>query len=220
MTAADFDEQVKDERAALKVRNQSPEKLEAMILARLRADQWTWDATILEAVYAWRGYEARPPYEQTRRLIDVLYEFTEHRRMLHATLSSIQGEILREAGDTQGAAQAFLDAVDDLHGLHLDVDAKRMYSMMTLGHLLLSQGNRKDAETVFLDVLSYPFYQVMEEDLRSLLAEYYIKAGIGLIECRRGNLAQLKEIYFVPATHDDLMPRLERAIAEAQQGRV
>ena len=220
MTAADFDEQVKDQRADLKARNQSPRPLEDMIVARLKSEQWTFDATILEAVYAWRGYEARPPYQETQRAIDSLFQFTENRRMLHATLSSIRGELLREAGDTENAAQAFLDAVDVLHGLHLDVDAKRMYSMMTLGHLLLAQGNKKDAETVFLDVLSYPFYLVMEEDLRSLLAEYYIKAGIGLIDCRRGNLAQLKEIFFVPATHDALMPRLQRAIDEAQQGSV
>ena len=220
MTAADFGQRVKDERAALKARNQAPDKLEEMVLARLKAEHWTYDDTILEAVYAWRGYEARPPYQQTQRLIDVLFQFTENRRMLHATLSSIKGEILRESGETEAAAQAFLDTVDDLHGLHLDVDAKRMYSMMTLGHLLLAQGNKKDAETVFLDVLSYPFHLVTDEDLRSLLAEYYIKAGIGLIDCRRGNLAQLKEIYFVPATHDDLMPRLQRAIAEAQQGSV
>jgi hypothetical protein len=220
MTAGEFDEQVKDERAAVKARNQPPAKLEEMVLARLRAEHWTYDATILEPVYTWRGFEAAPPYQQTQRLIDTLFQFTENRQMLRATLSSIKGEILRECSDTEGAAQAFLDAVDDLHGLHLDVDAKRMYSMMTLGHLLLAQGNRKDAETVFLDVLSYPFYLVMEEDLRSLLAEYYIKAGIGLIDCRRGDLAALKEIYFVPATHDTLMPRLQRAIAEAQQGAV
>jgi hypothetical protein len=39
-----------------------------------------------------------------------------------------------------------------------------------------------------------------------------------LIQCRRGDLGSLKNIFFVPAMHGELMPRLQQAIAEAEQG--
>lgn len=213
-TAADFDRQVKETRALLQQRNQPPYLLEEMVLDRLRAGIWTFDTSIMELVYAWRGYEKE--HAHTLELIDLLFEFSEQRPMLRATLASIKGELLQEEGDTEGAVEAYLDAVDDLHSMHLNVDAKRIYSMVTLAHLLLARRDTQHAEKLFLDVLSYPWYLVDEGELRALLREYYVKAGIGLIACRRGNLAALQEIFFVPATHDVLMPTLQRAISEAQ----
>jgi hypothetical protein len=206
-------------------RGQAPRLLEEMVLERLQAGEWTYDRTILEAVYAWRNHEsavelADPPvpYRHTRRLIDALFRYTDERPMLHATLSSINGEILHELGQIEAAASAYLDAVDELHGMHLTVDTKRIHSMTTLGHLLLSIGNKPDAEKLFLDVLSYPWYLVTEAELMSLLRESYITAGLGLIECRRGNLAGLREIFFVPAAEDELLPTLKAAIEEARRG--
>jgi hypothetical protein len=222
MTAKEFDDKIKQMRAEVAAQNIAPLSLEEMLLERLRADMHAHEGTILEVVYAWRNYEsasdwreAEIPYPQTRRLIDLLLPYTEQRPMLRATLSSINGEIFHESGQIDSAVDAYVNAVDDLHEMHLDVDGKRIYSMMTLGHLLLLQGNMPGAETLFLDVLSYPWYLVNEAELQSLLREYYLKAGQGLIQCRRGDLAALKEIFFVPATQAELLPLLRRAIEEA-----
>jgi len=222
MRAEEFDDKIRQAREQVEARNIAPRLPEEMLLERLRADMYTYDGTILETVYAWRNYEstydwreAEIPYPQTRRLIDLLLPYTKRRLMLNATLLSINGEIFHEFGKIDSAVEAYMDAVDNLHEMHLDVDSKRIYSMMTLGHLLLLQGNKPSAETLFLDVLSYPWYLVREAELQSLLREYYIKAGQGLIQCRRGNLAALEEIFFVPATHSELSPLLHKAIEEA-----
>lgn len=135
--------------------------------------------------------------------------------MLRAVLYLIRAELAHEQGHLQPAAEAFAEAVDELHALHLDIDHKRIYAMLHFGLTLLAQGNKRDAEKLFLDVLSYPWFLVMESDVQALLRDYYVKAALGLIECRRGDLAALEEIFFVPATHDELLPYLQRAIEEA-----
>jgi hypothetical protein len=223
MTTSEFDRLIKETRTALEARREAPEQLESMLLARLQADKPAYDGTVLEVVYAWRRYESatggRPdalPFPQTRRLIEALLKYAGHQPMLHAQLAAISGDILHELGELQPAAAAYAEAVDDLHALHLEVDTKRMSAMVTLGQLLLAQGNRRDAEKLFLDVLSYPWYLVMEAEPQALLRHDYVSAGFGLIECRRGNLAALREIFFVPATQGELLPQLEKAIAEAR----
>jgi len=212
--AAEFDQQIKEMRIQLEAQQRAPEMLEERVLERLRANLDAYDSSILEAVYAWREHEA-DDYPHTRRLIESLLPYTERRPMLAATLMSISGELSHQAGDIDAAIEAYMEAVDDLHEMHIDVDSKRIYSMMTLGHLLLLQGNRQGAETLFLDVLSYPWYQIREADLQALLRQYYIKAGLGLIDCRRGDLDSLREIYFVPAAEAELLPALRRAIKAA-----
>jgi len=129
----------------------------------------------------------------------------------------IRGEIAHEQGQLKPAADAFAEAVDDLHSQHLDLDNKRMYAMLSLGQILLARGNMRDAEKFLLDVLSYPWFLVMEAEPQARLRDYYIKAGRALIECRRGDLTALQEIFFVPATQGELLPTLKRAIEEASK---
>lgn len=221
MKAEEFDNQVKQLRAACKEKNQAPQRLAQLLLERLQAEGYTYDGTVLEVVYAWRGYEsetsAQPaaPFVQTNALIDAVLEFADYKPMLRAVLYLIRAELAHEQGHLQPAAEAFAEAVDELHALHLDIDHKRIYAMLHFGLTLLAQGNKRDAEKLFLDVLSYPWFLVMESDVQALLRDYYVKAALGLIECRRGDLAALEEIFFVPATHDELLPYLQRAIEEA-----
>ena len=223
MTASEFDRLIKETRADLERRHEPPDRLEALLLSRLQEDETAYDGTVLEVVYAWRRYESATgeqseplPFPQTRRLIEALLKYAGHQPMLHAQLAAIHGDILHGAGELPSAAAAYAEAVDDLHALHLEVDTRRMSAMVTLGQLLLAQGNKRDAEKLFLDVLSYPWYLVMEAEPQALLRHDYVSAGFGLIECRRGNLAALREIFFVPATQGELLPQLEKAIAEAR----
>jgi tetratricopeptide (TPR) repeat protein len=227
MAATEFDRLIRETRDALEAGNEAPESLEALLLARLQEEKMVDDGTVLEVVYAWRQYESAPERRQgaphfphTVKLIETLLPTAGHQPMLHAQLAAIHGDILHGAGELQEAAAAYGEAVDDLHRLHLEVDVKRIYAMATLGQLLLAQGNRRDAEKLFLDVLSYPWYLVMEAEVQALLRHDYVSAGLGLIECRRGDLAALREIFFVPATQSELLPPLQQAIAEARRAAV
>ena len=224
MTTSEFDRLIKETRAALEARREPPDRLEALLLARLQEDKPAYDGTVLEVVYAWRRYEAatggRPepsPFPRTRRLLAALLQYAGHQPMLHARLAAISGDILHEIGELHSAAASYGEAVDDLHSLHLEVDTNRMSAMVNLGRILLTLGNRRDAEKLFLDVLSYPWYLVMEAEPQALLRHDYLRAGFGLIECRRGNLAALQEIFFVPATQGELLPALKLAMDEARR---
>ena len=226
MTASDFDRAVRTGRAALNKDADAPNALERMVLDRLSAGSETYDSTLLEVVYAWREFESRnpgqteKPFARTLALIDELLTHAGHKAALRSVLYIIRGEITYQERLLEPAAEAFLNAVDEMHALHLDVDVKRIYAMVMLGDILIMQGNKTDAEKLFLDVLSYPWYLIRESDIQGQLRAYYVRAGRRLIECRRGNLKALQNIFFVPATEPDLLPTLKRAIAEAQQGSV
>jgi hypothetical protein len=223
MTAADFDREIRKLKSEFATRAEPPEGLEQMLLARLREGLETYDSTALEVVYAWRVFEsnaAEPPQSSARTLalIDALLPLADHKAMLRSVLYVIRAEITYHQRRFELAAEAFANAVDDLHALHVDVDTKRIYAMVMLGDTLLFQNNKSDAEKLFLDVLSYPWFLVREAEPKRLLREYYVRAGLRLIECRRGDLAGLKDIFFVPATERELLPTLNRAIEEAQRG--
>jgi hypothetical protein len=222
MDAATFHTWVKRARLALEDGHEPPEHLIRKLIERLEDERLTFDSSVLDVVHAWRGFESgrnrkQEPaiYARTIQLIDMLLPYAEPRPHLHASLATIKGDLLLEMGKLPLAAEAFAAAVDDLHGLHLDIDTQRIYGMVRLGFILLAQARKQDAEKIFLDVLSYPWYLVMETEAQRLLREYYIDAGEGLIEARRGNPEALKEIYFVPAVYDKLLPKLQAAIEEA-----
>lgn len=219
MTASEFDKLTRKTRVALEAQKESPERLERMLLERIQNGMSTYDSTVLEVVYAWRNYESMTgarPFTRTLQLISSLLQQANHQPMLHAALAAINGDIFHEHGNLQSAVAAYADAVDDLHALHTEVDTKWIYSMVRFGQILLLQDNKLDAEKLFLDVLSYPWYLVMEAEVQPLLRHDYISAGLGLIECRRGDLPALQEIFFVPATQAELLPALELAIDEAR----
>ena len=83
----------------------------------------------------------------------------------------------------------------------------------------LFQNNKKsEAETLFLEVTSYPWYLLAGKEIQTF-RDYYVGGVIGLIDTRRGKLQKLKEIYIVPACREKLEPYLNRAIKEAEQGK-
>lgn len=223
MNASQFDTWVKEERKATEEKKETPAALEAALISRLQQEQYTYENTIIHIVYAWRNYEAisvqgngSPSYTNTLQFIDNILQYVEQRIFLKARLQSIKGSIYLALNELEPAAEWFREAVDHLHVLHLDVDVNRIYNMTIMGQALLRMNNKENAEKLFLDVLSYPWYLVQEPDTRITFREYYITAAIGLIECRRGNAAALRNIFFVPATQHELAPILEQAIRDAE----
>jgi len=232
MHATEFDIWVKTERTTLQQNLQNPDALETALIARLREEKETYDQTIGSVVYAWRQYEAKLNQEaenpnqlqdalqsNTARLINELLTVLNHRPLLVARLQSIKASLLLEYNGLEQAAELFSQSVSMLTDLHQEVDLNRIYNMTILGQVQLRLNKKPEAEKIFLDVLSYPWYLVRETDVQISLREYYITAAIGLIECRRGDLPALKNIFFVPATEYELKPILDEAIREASSNR-
>lgn len=228
MNAAEFDIWIRSEKANAQQNNRSPEPLSGALLERLQKDLNTWDSSVTAVVYAWRQFEAKQVQgsgmekepslaaaSKTMHLIDALLPLVNDRSLLQARLQSIKANLLLEYNALEEAEKIFFSAIDHLTGLQLDVDLNRMYNMTIRGQVLLRLGQKQEAERIFLDVLSYPWYLVRETDVQISLREYYISSAIGLIECRRGDLPALKNIFFVPATEYELKPILDEAIREA-----
>lgn len=230
MNASEFDIWIRSEKTNAQQNGKSPAALSNALLKRLHEDLTTWDNTITAVVYAWRQFEAKQHQEPgstkdlagalgsgTMRLIDALLPLITNRDLLQGRLHSVKANLLLEYGGLEEAEREFSVAVEHLSRLQLEVDLNRIYNMTIRGQVLLRLNQKEEAEKIFLDVLSYPWYLVKEADVQISLREYYITAAIGLIECRRGDLAALKNIFFVPATEYELKPILDEAIREASQ---
>lgn len=228
MNAEEFDIWIRSERTHIQQNNKSPEALSNALLERLRNDLNTRDQSVSAVVYAWRQFEAKQSQEsgtkkelqqaigsKTLQLIDALLPLVTGSSLLQARLQSIKGNLLLEYNGLEEAEKVFFTAVNQLSGLQLEVDVNRIYNMTIRGQVLLRLQRKQEAESIFLDVLSYPWYLVRETDVQASMREYYITAAIGLIECRRGDLPALKNIFFVPATENELKPILDEAIREA-----
>ncbi len=230
MNAIDFDIWIRSERTNTHQNGKSPGAISAALLSRLYDGLETIDNSVTAVVYAWRQFEAKQNQESgikkepelakkstTFLLIEELLPLLNQKPILIARLQSIKANLLLEYNGLQEAEKIFATAVDHLHTLQLEVDVNRIYNMTIRGQVLLRLAQKEEAEKIFLDVLSYPWYLVRETDVQASLREYYVSAAIGLIECRRGDLEALNNIFFVPATENELKPILSEAIREASE---
>lgn len=233
MNASEFDIWLKAEKNNLQKDLQSPHALSTALLIRLQEEKNTWDQSVLAVVNAWRQFEAKQGQasgmkksmeqalnSETLRLTDQLLPLLENRPLLTARLQSIKANLLLEYNGLEEAEQLFASAIVQLSRQQLEVDLNRIYNMTIRGQVLLRLNRKEEAEKIFLDVQSYPWYLVRETDVQISLREYYISSAIGLIECRRGDLAALKNIFFVPAAEFELRPILNEAIREASGGSI
>lgn len=118
--------------------------------------------------------------------------------------------------DRTNAVREYAEALRLLTPLHVAVDTQRLDSLVQEASVLYIQGKRQEAEDLYLEALSYDWYKVTDPEALQVLRSLYVRAGHGLIDCRRGNLKALKDIYFVPVTNPDLQPALQQAIKRAE----
>jgi tetratricopeptide (TPR) repeat protein len=200
----------------------------AIVLERLQQGKFVTDQTILTCVTAWSYYEqveeadrvkagvAEYSFDKTLAYLGQVEPFLYGRRPLQAQLLLKKAYCFTTAHQPDKAISAYKEAAALLDPLHLQMDQLRIGCLTELADSLFAAGKKMEAEKLYLEVLSYPWFNVVDnpealQNLRGL----YVRAGRGLIECRRKNYAALKEIYFVPATREELAPFLDRAIAEA-----
>lgn len=101
--------------------------------------------------------------------------------------------------------------------IKLENDLSLLCNRNEVGRDYLRLKNYKEAEDEFLEILSYPFYSISGKkhyDYMDKCREQYRKAGIGILEARRGSLTKLEYTFFVPAMWDFLEPIKKRYIEE------
>ncbi len=97
---------------------------------------------------------------------------------------------------------------------------KRNSSNLFFGdYYLQEKKDIKKAEEYFLQIMNYPFYTLKntnEESMKTIinLKYQYIHAALGILNCRRGNLKQLQNLYFAPAVADEVYPIWKKYITE------
>lgn len=195
------------------------------LLARLKAGRYVTDTAILAAVAASAnantpltpaGTLGRMHPAVTYRLIDTLLGLVSDRPGLAAELHRRKADLYDLTHDWVNTAREHAEALRLLTPLHVTVDTQRLDSLVQEASALYVLGERRQAEALYLEALSYDWYKITDPDALQAARSLYIRAGRGLIDCRRGSLAALKEIYFVPAANDELQPPLQRAIKEAE----
>lgn len=227
MTSEEFYTWIMTQRQGYEKKNEAPILIEKAVLERLKSEKYTTDVTVMAAVNAWSYYESSQEpgkqivedggrFKRTISFINELIPLVSDRSSLKAKLQVKKADLYHINGHYFEAAEAYREAVNLLKPLHIDIDKMRVENMVKLAGILLASGKKSEAESIFLDVLSYPWYLITDPEPQQFLRDYYIQAGIGLIDCRRGDLEALKNTFFVPAANAKLEPILEKAIQEAE----
>jgi hypothetical protein len=101
--------------------------------------------------------------------------------------------------------------------LKLENDLSLLINRNELGKDYLRKKNYALAEKQFSEVLSYPFYNIEDEKdylYKEKSRAEYRKAGINMLETRRGSLDKLQNTFFIPAFWEILEPIKKRYIEE------
>lgn len=151
--------------------------------------------------------------------IDQVYPSLGDRPFLRASMGAVRAEVYTIRGSLDDALAARRQVEAGLLERKLLIDTARNRNLVELGDAYYALGRKAEAETAYLEVLSYPWYNFPNRsEATTSLRDLYIRAGYGLINARRENVAALKEIFFTPAVEEELGPVLQQAISEAEKG--
>jgi len=199
-----------------------PSAISDAILNRLKNGAFVTDKAVMYGIGAWTFYDsqatklgsAKNRYNRTIAMIDKMSALLDGRPWLKAQLGMRKAGLYSLDERTAEAIAVRRTANTELDSLYEEISTHYIDNMTILGGLLYSQGKKKEAEKVFLDVLSFPWYLTKSPTLQ-VLRDRYVQAGRGVIDCRRGDLHALQGTYFVPASLNELGPYLDRALVEA-----
>jgi hypothetical protein len=220
MTAHEFEQWI-FQRAS--IRGVLPDAYCTAVIDRLKADQRVTDRALLRCVEAHiASAEATTSASREKgmqsalQFIDQIMSLLPDRIDLQGRLVARKASLAGAAGDHARAAQWYAQSLKVIEPVRLEADHQRLVALVNMGQSLLAVNRKADAESAFLLALSYPWYTIRgyPEEMQRLRDQYFA-AGRGLIEARRGNLAALQQIVFVPSALDELGPILQTAIREA-----
>jgi hypothetical protein len=205
-----------------------PTTMTIALVERLKAGVFTTDRAILSSVTSWITYDERlkeylgenhsgPVYAQSLAYLDGLLLYMYGRPQLEARLWERKAHLYRLESLLDLEIEASRKALAILDPAQVTAEQMQMDLKVRLGNALNTIGDTYGAEQVYLEVLAHDWSSVENlPEARSLMQESYVEAGLGLIECRKGNAAKLKSIEFLPAVADRLQPALSAALKAAQ----
>lgn len=237
MTSTKFDAWITEQNDKLVVRDpkvnglksNNPSILEIALKKRLESGKYVSENAVKTVVDASEDYETTDSGEpkkqidssffaHTKRLIDDLLILASDRNDLKAQLHLRKARLFISYDDNDNAAKEYNKALYLLNALHISVDQQRLESIVELADAFYATGKNIKAEPLYLEALSYPWWNIEgNEPALQAMRELYIRAGKNLINIRSSNLEALKDIFFVPATQDELGPYLQSKIEEAEK---
>ena len=221
MKAADFEAWMTRSRD-LGQPGRDPKAWGAALLARIDADRSVTDRTVLACLGAFTGFEGDASvkigiqnYPATRTFIDAAVKRFPDRPVLIAELLRAKADILNNEGKYKEAKETFDSAAALYAKTGLTCDRGKIYCGVTSGDLSYVTKNNIDADARFLEVMSYPWYQVRDADALQELRDNYVRAVRGLIDVRRNDNKALEQIYVIPAVNGEVLPLIANAIKAA-----
>ena len=227
MAPREFDAWADAESAKSEAAREAPVGLESGLLKRLRAGQYVTDEAELSAVRAWMGCESRrlvdsgqagrpgSHFPQTMRVMDELDAFMYGRTFLKAAIDREKGELFKIDQDRENEAKEREVVAQLLTPLQDTIDEWRMEAVVCLAEDRYAMGDKPRAEAGFLNALSFDWGPWSDAVALHAFIDLYVRAGRALIQCRRGNLAALRDIHFLGAASGELDPALKEAIDAA-----
>lgn len=228
MSPVEYHNWVEAERAKCSNAKTEPILLERTILSRLKRNKSTNDQTLLSCIRAWVAIDSGDPenrnpdgrivkHPKAYKLILSILALLPDASLQRAKVLREYGSLLDTAGNSQEAAKQFEAAAAILEKFRADVEVNRISSYVGAAESLYQAGHVGQAEKVYLEALSFTWWEVGDADARRTLGELYLKAGRGLIQCRKDNYEDLKETYFATNSVEELLPLLESAMRNLQK---
>ena len=230
LTPQEFDNWVDGQLQNLKSGEQADlAGVQTRVTQRLEQGMYTTDDAILESVkiFAISDFETRSErepemlYATTVQFIDEVLKGLYKQKLLKVKLMQKKAEFLlntpvKNEEIRNQAFVTYLGFVPMLETINYELDNMQNNAKLNLADTYQQLKNDKEqAEKYYIDVLQYPFYTVEDPNLFRTFRDQYVKAGLGRIKIRRGDLKALQELAFVPATNTELNPLLKSLIEEA-----
>lgn len=199
--------------------------MEQALRQRLQNERQTTDDSVMSVISHYAGYETSKPTltdapvdplaTGSKRLITDVLPLLYGRPELQGRLLQRRGELYHLSKDTNKALEDLRKAAQLLNQQGVDVDQHRVESQLEAADILLIQGKKKEADSLYMQALSYAWWNLQDSEQIQIFRNFYVQAGEGLLQTRRGNLNALRELYFAPATWGQLKAPLDAAIAAA-----
>jgi hypothetical protein len=219
MNAIEFHAWLTDTQSDLKVAGEAPVALCAAVLARLAQGLTTLDSAVLLAFGAmatWEGQQAGG-YRQTLAYGEACIARSPGQAPRWALLRMRMADLLAVEGALTEAHALRELAHQGLYAQEIAALQLRVENQVEAGMEALRRNDKADAERHFLDVMSVNWTNVDDAAALQRLRAFYVRAAQGLIACRAGDAAALRDIFFIPAALAELAPERDRAIAAAMR---
>jgi hypothetical protein len=202
---------------------QEPLEIKEAVIRKLHKGYFVSDSAILISIYAYALYESYKfnllsfetdsfyfSYKKAIGTIDQIVSLLYQRndlmvKLLH--LKALYGQ--SDPNEDQGIAKLTMDTYKNAIHLSDSLSAQALKDnlFMKVELARLYRWHSKDiekAKDLYKEVLSYPFYLTTDKSLFYSLRENYIWAGDGLLECNKGDLKALQNMFFIPSAAEDL----------------